>query len=205
MSDPAEPGADGGFEWVEVINTGATAVDLAGIVLSDRRSGSVLPPYTLRPGEVVVIAAPGVRLPEGTPLIRLPGSIGNSLGNTGDRVALIADGREIDAVAYGDGAADGEAALPAPGPGQSLERIFSPAGILLDARVTDTPTPGLSPAPATVRGIAAAAAGRGPTTSGSLGDRAPAWAVLAALAGGLLLGAAATRAATIARGPDGQM
>lgn len=202
MSDPQESGADGDFEWVEVMNIGPTEVDLAGLVLSDRRSGSALPRYTLGPGAVVVIAASGARLPEGTPVVRLPGSIGNSLGNTGDRVALIgADGREIDVVVYGGGAEDGEAALPAPGPGQSLERIFSPAGILLDARVTDTPTPGLLPSPA--RGPAAAEVERSPTTLGSVSDRAPAWTVLAALAGGLLAGAAATRAVSIARGRNG--
>lgn len=206
MSNPQESGADGDFEWVEVMNTGQSAVDLAGLVLSDRRSGSVLPRYTLGPGVVAVVAASGVRLPEGTPVVRLPGMIGNSLGNTGDRVALIgADGREIDALAYGEGAEDGEAAAPAPGPGQSLERLFSPSGVLLDVRVTDTPTPGLPPVPARARATEASDPGSGPTALAGLGDGTPTWVVLVALAGGLLAGAAATRAISVIRGRDGNL
>lgn len=206
MSNPPESGADGDFEWVEVMNSGPTTVDLAGLILSDRRSGSVLPRYTIEPGAVAVIAASGARLHEGTPVVRLPGLIGNSLGNTGDRVALIgADGREIDAVAYGEGAEDGEAAVPAPGPGQSIERLFSPSGVLLDVRVTDTPTPGLPPVPAAARGTKTPGTEPGPTTLTGLGNGVPTWAVLAALAGGLLAGAAATRVIAVVRGRGGNL
>jgi hypothetical protein len=202
MSDPGESGADGDFEWIEVMNTGPEPTTLAGISLRDRRTGNVLPPYTIEAGAVVVIAAPGAIIPEGVPLIRLRRAIGNGLGNTGDRLALVAaDGREIDAVAYGEGAEDGDAALPAPGPGQSIERRFSPAGILLEARLTETPTPGMAPeAPATVsRGAPGDGA---PSALSALGGLAPSWVALLALAGGLLLGAGATRAVSIARGRD---
>ena len=203
MNNPGEAGADGEFEWIELMNTGTAPAAFAGISLRDRRSGSVLPPHTLDPGAVVVIASPGAHLPDGVPLVRLRRAIGNGLGNAGDRVALVAaDGREIDAVAYGEGQEEGEDALPAPGPGQSLERIFSSAGILLDAWVSDTPTPGVPPVPAAARDTRAAASQHGPTTLSGLEGLAPAWAVLVALAGGLLLGVAATRAASIARGRD---
>lgn len=203
MSNPDETGADGEFEWIEVMNTGGEPAALAGLSVRDRRSGNVLPPYTLDPGAIVVIASPCAHVPEGVPLIRLRRAIGNGLGNAGDRVALVAaDGREIDAVAYGEGVEDGEAALPAPGPGQSLERLFSTARILLNARLSDTPTPGVPPAPAGVQHAEAAAASHGPAALSGIEGLAPAWAVLIALAGGLLLGAAAARVASVARGRD---
>ena len=204
LSDPGESGADGDFEWVEVMNTGSEPTTLAGISLRDRRTGNVLPPYSLDPGAVVVIAAPGAKIPEGVPLIRLRRAIGNGLGNTGDRVALVgADGREIDAVAYGEGAEDGDEPLPAPGPGQSLERRFSPAGILLEARLTEAPTPGIAPeaAPNTSRTPSDDTPSATSAFSGIEG-LAPSWLALLALAGGLLLGAGAARAASVARGRD---
>jgi len=95
---------------------------------------------------------------------------------------------------------DGEATIPAPGPGQSIERLFSATGVLLDARITDTPTPGVPPAPPLARDTEAAPGARD-ALSGIEG-LAPAWAVLIALAGGLLLGAAAARAASVVRGRD---
>lgn len=203
MSNPEEAGGDGEFEWIEVMNTGTTAAGLAGVSVRDRRSGNVLPPYVLDPGAVVVIAAPGARIPEGVPLIRLRRAIGNGLGNAGDRVALVAtDGREIDAVAYGEGIEEGEAALPAPGPGQSLERFFSPTGVLLDARLSDTPSPGVPPLPAATPDTEARGSGGGPTAFGSLGGLAPVWAVLAGLAGGLLIAAAVARTASMVRKRD---
>lgn len=205
VSDTGESGADGDFEWIEVMNTGGEAASLAGISLRDRRTGNVLPPYTLDPGTVVVIAAPGANIPDGVPLIRLRRAIGNGLGNTGDRVALVAaDGREIDAVAYGEGAEEGDEPLPAPGPGQSLERLFSPAGLLLEARVTDSPTPGVAPEAKSE----SSRASRGGTAAGvpsaltAAEGLAPSWLALIGRAGGLLLGAGAVRAASVARGRD---
>ena len=204
MSNPGESGADGDFEWIEVMNTGSEPTTLAGISLRDRRTGNVLPPYTIDPGAVVVIAAPGANIPEGVPLIRLRRAIGNGLGNTGDRLALVgADGREIDAVAYGEGAEDGDEPLPAPGPGQSIERRFSSAGILLEARLTETPTPGMAPeAQPPVSRTSPGDASSAPSAFAAVGGLAPSWLALLALAGGLLLGAAATRAVSVARGRD---
>ena len=205
VSDAGESGADGDFEWVEVMNTGGEAASLAGISLRDRRTGNVLPPYTLDPGAVVVIAAPGANIPDGVPLIRLRRAIGNGLGNTGDRVALVAaDGREIDAVAYGEGAEEGDEPLPAPGPGPSLERFFSPAGLLLEARVTDSPTPGTAPEakPESSRASRGGTAAGVPSALAAAEGLAPSWLALIGLAGGLLLGAGAVRAASVARGRD---
>ncbi len=201
MSNPEEGGADGEYEWVEVMNTGTAPASLAGLTIRDRRSGSVLPPYLLDPGAVVVIAAPGARIPDGTALVRLRHAIGNGLGNDGDRVALVApDGREIDAVSYGEGVEEGEQPLPAPGPGQSIERSFSSSGILLDARVSPRPTPGMPPEARAAAGGPPGAATRAPIDLAS--TLTPAWAILVALAGGLLLGAGAARAAAIVRGRD---
>ncbi|TAJ20177.1 MAG: lamin tail domain-containing protein [Dehalococcoidia bacterium] len=203
VSNPADAGADSDFEWVEVMNTGTEPASLAGISLRDRRLGNLLPPYLLEPGAVVVIAAPGARIAEGVPLIRLRRAIGNGLGNTGDRVALVAtDGREIDAVAYGEGIEDGEEPLPAPASGQSIERRFSPAGILIESRLSDTPTPG-QPPDARVRLAIGNATGAStlatPEALTVLNGLGPTWRVMLALAGGLVLGAGAARAASLAR------
>ena len=205
MSNPPESGADGDHEWVELMNTGQTPASLAGISLRDRRMGNVLPPYTVDAGAVVVIAAPGVLVPEGVPLIRLRRAIGNGLGNAGDRIVLVAaDGREIDAAAYGEDVEDGEQPLPAPGPGQSIERRFSAVGTLLEARLTDAPTPCIAPgtSPTTTES-------RNTTTTAAdalarIEGLAPAWVVLGALAGGLLLIAGAARAASVVRRGDSE-
>lgn len=200
MSNPADAGADGDFEWVEIMNTGTESANLAGVSLRDRRLGNVLPPYTLDPGAVVVIGAPGAHIADGAPLIRLRRAIGNGLGNTGDRVALVAaDGREIDAVAYGEGIEDGEEPLLAPGPGQSIERRFSPAGILLESRLTDTPTPGQPPEARVRVASTSATAAATPDSFTMFGGLRPTWVVMLALAGGLVLGAGAARAAAVAR------
>lgn len=199
MSNPEEGGANGDYDRVEVMNTGTVSASLAGLSIRDRRSGNVLPPYTLDPGAVVVIAAPGARIPDGAPLVRLRRAIGNGLGNTGDRVALVAaEGREIDAVAYGEGLEEGEEPLPAPGPGQSIERRFSPAGILLEARVSEHPTPGLPPELLASTEKTEASS----LTRLELAGLTTIWAILVAAAGGLVIGAGATRDVAILRGRD---
>lgn len=203
MSNPAEAGDDAAFEWVEVMNTGAEPARLLGLTIRDRRAGSTLPDYTLNPGAVVVIAAAGARLPDGTPLVRLRGFIGNGLGNAGDRIALVvSDGREIDAVAYGVDTEDGETAAPAPGPAQSVERVFSSTGTLLETRIADRPTPGIPPAPTAARAAPTTAPRRPVVAPAGFEGFSPAWAVLVTLAGGLLLGVAGAHTVAVLRGRD---
>ncbi|MSQ29423.1 MAG: hypothetical protein EXR68_02915 [Dehalococcoidia bacterium] len=103
---------------------------------------------------------------------------------------------------YGEGIEEGEAALLAPGPGQSLERYFSPTGVLTDARLSDTPSPGVPPMPAATADTETRESRGEPTAFGSLGGLAPVWAVLAGLAGELFIAAAVARTASMLRKRD---
>ena len=75
-------------------------------------------------------------------MLRLSGTIGNGLGNAGDRLSLVAaSGRVLDAFSYGDDTTYVAARpIPAPGSGRSIERHFE-AGAFRDAEIA-APSPG---------------------------------------------------------------
>ena len=74
----------------------------------------------------------------------------NGLGNGGDRLALATeDGAIIDALSYGSDDSVDQPPLKAPAPGRSLQRRFDPAGRLMEAAVSEHPSPGRLEAPAT--------------------------------------------------------
>jgi hypothetical protein len=111
------------YEWVELYNAGAEAVDLGGWQLGDARSLVKLPSFRLEPGAYVVVAAPKATLPEGIAVIRLGTRIGNGLNNAGDVVRLVApDGTLADAVAYGDDTSLWPNPPEAPAKGEALAR-----------------------------------------------------------------------------------
>lgn len=191
LPDPIEPGQDGDYEWLELINLDRAAVSLEGLVLRDNAGQTALPNVTLEAGALLVIGGPRVTLEGGVPLHRLERSLSNGLANGGDRVALVAPGGAVlDALSYGSDRTY-EGAPDAPGAGRSIARQFADDGSLLRVWVSDVPSPGRpNPLPS---------APAAPEAAVSI-ERAPAvpeWVLLlgfAAVVGGL---AAARRAAAL--------
>ncbi|MGE3076328.1 MAG: lamin tail domain-containing protein [Dehalococcoidia bacterium] len=122
MSDPAQPGRDAAFEWVELVNVGTEPVDLAGWQVGDGTSSQALASLIVPAGKYVVVGGSSVAVPNGVLLAVPPsGQIGNGLGNTGDLVRLIApDGAVVDEVSYGDNV---KVFDPAPGAPRTDETI----------------------------------------------------------------------------------
>ena len=138
-SDPAEPGRDTAYEWVELVNTGSEPVDLAGWLIGDANELDELPAHVVPPGGFVVIAASEATFSAEVPVVRVPdGDIGRGLNNSGDVIRLVAPGgMEADAVSYGDNASMNSPAPSAPDAGQTLARDESGAW-----RLTIRATPG---------------------------------------------------------------
>ena len=105
--DAPQAGTDSDYEWVEVFNPTTAAVDMAGWKLRDNTTEDALPQFVLAPGEYLIVAATATGFAANNPgftghLVSLEGSIGGGLGNTGDRVVLLApDGTTVDAMSYG--------------------------------------------------------------------------------------------------------
>ena len=109
-------------EWVELVNTGAEPVSLAGWLLGDAKQLTPLPEALLEPGAYLVVAGPAAAFSEGVPVIRVPSRIGNGLNNSGDIVRLVdGSGETVDLVAYGEQEVWPNAP-PAPENGESLVR-----------------------------------------------------------------------------------
>jgi hypothetical protein len=144
--DPPAGAAEGGHEWVELVNTSRGAISLEGWQIADNRSSDDLPAVVLAPGELLVVAG-GEGFRELYPaydgkLAVLAGSIGNGLGNSGDQVRVLdAAGTVVDGMSYGDDSAVLDPSPPDVAEGHSLERI--PAGADTDTAAdwADQPTP----------------------------------------------------------------
>lgn len=197
LPDPLEPGRDADHEWVELTNLGPETVDLVGMTLRDAQASTPLPALAVPPGASVVIAG---ALAEVDADARLEGSIGNGLGNDGDRLELLdATGRVVDAVEYGDGTD------LRPEPGETVQRWFDADGHLLGAGV-GVPTPGVHEvlAPEDEETVTPSGSSVGSSASGgsqpaaaveaaSDGADAMAWMLLLAIGGGALGGVVAQR------------
>ena len=201
LPDPPNPGRDSEYEWVEISNLGVVAASVEGMTLRDNSGSVALPALVVPAGGSLVVAS---RLAEvaGVTAFRLPQTIGNGLGNSGDRLVLAAaDGRQVDAFSYGDDTTFlAGPRIPVPGTGRAIERLFAPDGTFRDARIVEQPTPGRprAPLPASASPPAAVAQTAGAEgVVGALGT----WVVLLSLGAGLLGGAAAQRVASISRGP----
>lgn len=122
LSDPAEPGRDAPYEWVELVNTGAAPVSLEGWSIEDTARRDLLPAVIVPPGGYVVLSGGSAALPPGVVAVPLPGGdIGNGLGNDGDLLRLVApDGTVVDEMSYGDNTSVFDPAPAAPPPGRSL-------------------------------------------------------------------------------------
>lgn len=153
--DPEPGGSEAAYEWLELLNTGVATVSLAGWAVADNRSSEPLPAVDLAPGEFLVVAATDAfreLYPDfGGRLAVVGGSIGNGLGNDGDRVLLLdPSGAFVDGVSYGDDASALDPPAPRVPPGHSLERV--PAGLDTDSAGDwidqSRPSPGMSGATA---------------------------------------------------------
>ena len=144
--DPSPSGSESAYEWVELLNTGTSAVTLDGWRIADNRTSDEIPAFEMAAGEFVVLAA-GDGFAELFPsfrgrVITIGGSIGNSLGNSGDRVLLLAaDDTVVDGMSYGDNADQLDPPAPDVEAGHSLERV--PAGTDTDTAAdwVDQPEP----------------------------------------------------------------
>jgi hypothetical protein len=114
-------GAEPAQEWIEIYNDGASAVELAGFVLSDSAGPSTLPAHLLAPGAFVILAredfakddGSDVPIPAGVTVLGL-GTLGkNGLTNSGERLELRTPLGELTSVFP---------AAPKPKPGISVAR-----------------------------------------------------------------------------------
>ncbi len=204
LSDPEEAGRDSPFEWVELVNTGAEPVDLAGWQIGDTKKMDTLPSFVLAAGGYVVVAGKSASLPEGVAVVRVPdGEIGGGLNNTGDTVRLIApDGTVVDAISFGDDNSIFDPPPPAPEPGMTIG-VRDPRADQADTNwaLTDRPSPGApntfagratpawSPAQAAETAANASTATAPPLLEpGGKGSSTLPWVLLGGVAGAGLLG-----------------
>ncbi|MBM3136207.1 MAG: lamin tail domain-containing protein, partial [Chloroflexi bacterium] len=146
--DPPQSGSDAAYEWLELFNRTSQPIVLSGWTLADNTVTETLPTLTLPPGAFAVVAGRvasfAVNFPGfGGLIVEMPdGTIGNGLGNTGDRL-LLRDSRGvlIDALSYGDNTSVFDPPCPAVAAGHSLER--RPAGYDTDraSDFVDNPSP----------------------------------------------------------------
>lgn len=131
--DPPQSGVDYAFEWLEIMNRTSQKIDLTGWKIADNSEADVIPPLTLPPGGLAVIAArvdfyvnfPGF---SGTIVFIADGTVGNGLSNTGDCLVLLdPTGMAIDALSYGDNTTVLSPPCQDVAEGHSLERL--PAGL----------------------------------------------------------------------------
>ena len=157
LYDPDGDKRDATAEWVELYNAQDTAVSLAGWQLADNRAADVLPELSV-PAHAFVVISPDAgftaRYPGFAGLLALvDGSIGNSLGNDGDRVMLVApDGRVVDAVSWGQDASAFAPPVDHVPAGHSIER--RQAGLDRDTADdwvdNESPSPGAPIAPRSI-------------------------------------------------------
>lgn len=201
LPDPANPGRDSEYEWVELTNLGVTPASVEGMTLRDNSGSVALPALVIPAGGMLVVTARLADVP-GVAAFRLAQSIGNGLGNAGDRLVLSdADGRKVDALSYGDDTTFLVGTrIPAPGTGRTIERRFAADGSYRDAVILDQPTPGRarSPSPAAAAPPPAAAAHEVVAASAATGAPGT-WLVLLSLGAGLLGGVGAQRIAASVR------
>ena len=154
LPDPLQSGADAEYEWIEVGNVGMVPVSLGGLFLADNRARIALPALTLPPAGALVVAGPLAEIGDAIALRHSRGLF-NGLGNRGDRLALATeDGAIIDALSYGSDDSVDQPPLKAPAPGRSLQRRFDAAGRLMEAAVSEHPSPGRIEASATAVAVA---------------------------------------------------
>ncbi len=128
QSNPLQSGSDSSYEWIELFNPGAEAVELIGWGISDNYEMDEIPSLNVSANGFVLVAASesfSVNFPNynGTIVFTVDGRIGNGLGNAGDRLALKdSAGTIIDEMSYGDDESITSPSYPNVADGHSLER-----------------------------------------------------------------------------------
>ncbi|MEZ4502068.1 MAG: lamin tail domain-containing protein [Dehalococcoidia bacterium] len=197
--NPPEEGVDAAFEWVELANVGPQTISLDGIELQDNAGSVLVPSVLLQPGATLVLGGPQADA-GGAILVRLlADGISNGLGNGGDRLTLIADGRVLDALSYGSDRTyiDTQEPIGAPAAGASIRRLFADDGSLAGIEISSEPSPGRLEG---VRFEAGTEATTPPTEEITVTTERETWLLLAGGAAALLLAAALWRMASIWRG-----
>jgi len=144
QSNPLQSGSDSSYEWIELFNPGAEAVELIGWGISDNYEMDEIPLLNVSANGFAIIAASenfSVNFPSynGTIVFTADGRIGNGLGNAGDRLILKdSAGTIIDEMSYGDDDSITSQQYPNVADGHSLERAPC-GGQFIDNEV---PTPG---------------------------------------------------------------
>jgi len=100
MYDPPVGGS--GNEWIEVFNRSAQTIELQGLAITDASSSSpeVAASVQVAPGEYAVFANDATAFAAAYPGVTFIDLNLPSLNNTGDRIALVINSVEIDAVPY---------------------------------------------------------------------------------------------------------
>jgi hypothetical protein len=208
LYDPGIGGANGDGEWVELYNSGDSAVDLDGWALTDAAATDALPHVRIEARGYAIVAASDSFSKRyssfsGT-LAVVTGHIGNSLGNDGDRLALRdASGALADAISWGTDKTVLSPAIPDVPAGHSIERRAPgfDTGAASDFVDNEAPSPGAAFAAAARPHARADAAGSVEVIAAgrrsAVGRWLP-WAILAA-AGAALLSAGAWRALPLLR------
>lgn len=172
---PDPMGVDSGYEWIELLNNGAAAVDITGWLIERSTSGAftvkfVFPALILQPGERLVVGEEFVALADYHLAAGAYFSFGNATLN-GDAIHLCNNFGSIqDTLVYGPNNTDnflddtGGIALPAPGPLEDESTARVPDGVDtddsgLDFAVDLSPTPGLDNASLPPMAITAASPG----------------------------------------------
>jgi hypothetical protein len=140
---------DANHEWIELFNATNNSVRLIGWTVNDQYDNDPIPSLNISPNGFAVIAA-SMNFSEcfpafnGTVIYVNDGRIGNSLGNSGDRLTLNdSAGNTIDEISYGSGFSMNSSSCPKVSEGHSMER--SPAGGSFVDNSEPTPGFGLVP------------------------------------------------------------
>ena len=135
LPDPAEPGPDARYEWIEVTNVGRSPMRIRGFELRDNTSSLRLPDVELPARGSIVVAGEAADLGQ-VVAVRVEGGLFNGLANAGDRVVLLTpEGAVVDSLSYGDDASRFGPPLAAPGSGEQLRRRFAANGTLIGVEV----------------------------------------------------------------------
>lgn len=135
LPDPAEPGPDARFEWIEVTNVGRSPLRIHGFELRDNSAALALPDIELPAGHSIVVAGEAADVGDAI-AVRVDGGLFNGLANAGDRLVLLTtEGAVVDSLSYGDDASGFGPPLAAPGSGQPLRRRFAANGALVGVQI----------------------------------------------------------------------
>ena len=144
------------LEWLELEYLGASPLVAEGWRLQDNNEFDPLPPLTLSPGSLHVIAARPMVLAgdaAGVPVTVVDDhSLGNGLANDGDRLLLRgAAGEILDALSWGNDTSVNRPSCPAVREGHSLQRVEGGHPAPCGWEDNPNPSPGLRNRPAPTR------------------------------------------------------